>query len=145
MYYSTRPLCSFYHQNILTNLPLWVFWSLYLCQNHQTRFKMVHSSPIKSKSRVHESQACYLHTTYLGGLKFLVSCPGIQWPQRGSNSQHWWSSVSSVYLLCFWRMTRIILSFMVVIHHFILFYVICPRFVFVSVVWLIIITKQTQY
>ena len=30
---------------------------------------MVHSSPNNAKSRVHQSQACFLHTTHLGILK----------------------------------------------------------------------------
>ena len=37
--------------------------------NHQTHFKMVHSSPNNAKSRVHQSLVCFLCTTHLGILK----------------------------------------------------------------------------
>ena len=39
---------------------------------HQIRFKMVHSSPKNTKSKVRQSQVCYLHTTNFGPLKGTV-------------------------------------------------------------------------
>ena len=36
--------CFFFHQNSLTNLPSWVVRSPLFMINHQTRFKVVHSS-----------------------------------------------------------------------------------------------------
>ena len=36
------------------------------------RFSMVHSSPKQRKSRVRQSQVCYLHTTHFGALNIFV-------------------------------------------------------------------------
>ena len=41
----------------------------FLWWEHKTCFKMVHSSLDNAKSRVYQSQACFLHTTLLGSLK----------------------------------------------------------------------------
>ena len=41
--------------------------------NHHMHFKMVHSNTKKAKSRVYQSQVCYLHTTHSSVLN-LITC-----------------------------------------------------------------------
>ena len=62
--------CSFSFANLrLTSLSSRAGWRLLFVLNRQTRFKMVHSSPNNAKSRIHQSQACFLHTTHVGILQ----------------------------------------------------------------------------
>ena len=77
--------------------------------------KMVHSGPNNAKSRVHQSQACLLHTTNLGILKYLVASEIAASVLLGSPHRHWnwahwiritnpdsmWSHVSSPQFVCY--------------------------------------------
>ena len=83
------PLIFFSHLNSLTNLAILSSLELtFLWLNHQMRFKMVQFSPNNAKSRVHQSQACFL--THLVSLKcpwpvfFHFLCSGTQ-IRRGCN------------------------------------------------------------
>ena len=79
------------------------------------RLKMVHSGPNNTKSRVYQAQACFLHTTHLGILKYLVASEIagsvlLGSPHRHWNRVHWiritnpdsmWSHVSSPQFVCY--------------------------------------------
>ena len=55
--------CSFPHQNSLTCH--YEYFGVYFSwQNHQMCFKMIYSSPNNAKSRVYQSQACFLQPNW---------------------------------------------------------------------------------
>ena len=66
----------FFPQNTLTDLPFWVLQSQLFVINHQTCFN---TSPIKAKSTVPQSQACYLHTTHLYIFVYVTQRVGSWW------------------------------------------------------------------
>ena len=66
-------------------MPSWVAWSL-LFVIKQRHFKMFHSRPNYTKSRVHQSQACFLKTTHLDILKKIVYSTNTM---RGEKIENW--------------------------------------------------------